>query len=119
MVDAADLKSAARKGVGVRVPLRALCESGSVVRWFRCQSRTSVVLPAWSGRMSTVQDQCLAPETMPDERGRRIFLAWVQSQQIVKFRTKKDTVNQALTEFIQRRKQLGVLDWEGKGERHP
>ena len=61
-----------------------------------------------------MQDQCLAPETMPDERGRRIFLAWVQSQQIVKFRTKKDTVNQALTEFIQRRKQLGVLDWKVK-----
>ena len=39
-----------------------------------------------------------------------------EAKHIGKFRTKKDTVNQALTEFIQRRKQLEVLDWEGKVE---
>ena len=33
-----------------------------------------------------------------------------------KFRTKKDTVNQALTEFIQHRRQLEILEWEGKVE---
>jgi len=38
------------------------------------------------------------------------------AKQIGKFRTKKDTVNRALEEFIQRRKQLEILDWEGKVE---
>lgn len=32
------------------------------------------------------------------------------------FRTKKEAVNQALTEFVQQRKQLEILDWEGKVE---
>ena len=32
------------------------------------------------------------------------------------FRTKKEAVNQALTEFVQHRKQLQILDWEGKVE---
>ncbi len=32
------------------------------------------------------------------------------------FRTKKEAVNQALTEFVQHRKQLEILDWEGKVE---
>lgn len=32
------------------------------------------------------------------------------------FKSKKDTVNQALTEFIQHRKQLEILHWEGAVE---
>ena len=32
------------------------------------------------------------------------------------FRTKKEAVNQALTEFVQHREQLEILDWEGKVE---
>ncbi len=37
-----------------------------------------------------------------------------EAKRIGRFRTKKDTVNQALLEFIQYRKQLDILDWEGK-----
>ena len=33
-----------------------------------------------------------------------------------RFKTKKETVNQALQEFVQHRKQLKILDWEGKVE---
>lgn len=32
------------------------------------------------------------------------------------FKTKKATVNQALAEFVQHRKQLQLLDWQGKVE---
>ena len=32
------------------------------------------------------------------------------------FRTKKEAVNQALTEFVQHRRQLQILDWQGKVE---
>ena len=32
------------------------------------------------------------------------------------FRTKKETVNQALAEFVQYRKQLQMLDWQGRVE---
>lgn len=37
-----------------------------------------------------------------------------EAKRIGCFRTKKDAVNQALTEFIQHRRQLDILDWEGK-----
>ncbi len=37
-----------------------------------------------------------------------------EAKRIGQFRTKKDAVNQALTEFIQQRKQTAILDWEGK-----
>ena len=37
-----------------------------------------------------------------------------EAKRIGRFRTKKDAVNQALTEFIQHRRQLDILDWEGK-----
>lgn len=37
-----------------------------------------------------------------------------EAKRIGRFRTKKDTVNQALTEFIQHRRQLDILDLEGK-----
>lgn len=33
-----------------------------------------------------------------------------------RFRTKKEAVNEALAEFVQHRKQLSILDWEGKVE---
>lgn len=36
-----------------------------------------------------------------------------EAKRIGHFRTKKDAVNQALTEFIQHRRQLGILDLEG------
>lgn len=32
------------------------------------------------------------------------------------FRTKKAAVNQALAEFVQHRRQLQILDWQGKVE---
>jgi Arc/MetJ family transcription regulator len=35
------------------------------------------------------------------------------------FRTKKEAVNQALTEFVQHRKQVKILEWEGKVEFYP
>ena len=31
-----------------------------------------------------------------------------------RFRTKKEAVNEALAEFVQHRKQMQILDWEGK-----
>ncbi len=37
-----------------------------------------------------------------------------EAKRVGRFRTKKDTVNQALTEFIQHRRQLDILDLEGK-----
>jgi Arc/MetJ family transcription regulator len=37
-----------------------------------------------------------------------------EAKRIGRFRTKKDAVNQALTEFIQHRRQLDILDFEGK-----
>ena len=36
-----------------------------------------------------------------------------EAKRIGRFRTKKDAVNQALTEFIQHRRQLDILDLEG------
>ena len=39
-----------------------------------------------------------------------------EAKRVGHFRTKKDAVNQALTEFIQHRKQLDILDFEGKIE---
>ena len=41
-----------------------------------------------------------------------------EAKAIGRFRTKKEAVNQALTEFIQHHKQLKILDWEGKVEFH-
>ncbi|MCB1122797.1 MAG: type II toxin-antitoxin system VapB family antitoxin [Verrucomicrobiae bacterium] len=35
-----------------------------------------------------------------------------------RFKTKKEAVNQALKEFVEHRKQLQILDWEGKVEFH-
>ena len=35
-----------------------------------------------------------------------------------RFKTKKQAVNQALKEFVEHRKQLQILDWEGKVEYH-
>ena len=32
------------------------------------------------------------------------------------FKTKKDAVNQALTEYIQQRRQLQIMAWEGEVE---
>ena len=37
-----------------------------------------------------------------------------EAKRVGGFRTKKDAVNQALTEFIQHRRQLDILDLEGK-----
>ena len=37
-----------------------------------------------------------------------------QARQIGEHRTKKEAVTAALSEYIQRRKQLGILDLEGK-----
>ncbi len=37
-----------------------------------------------------------------------------QAKQIGQHRTKKEAVNAALSEYIQRRKQLGILELEGK-----
>ena len=42
-----------------------------------------------------------------------------EAKAIGRFRTKKEAVNQALTEFVQHRKQLKILDWEGKVEFYP
>jgi len=39
-----------------------------------------------------------------------------EAKRIGHFRTKKEAVNQALTEFIQHRRQLDILDFEGKIE---
>ena len=38
----------------------------------------------------------------------------IEAQKIGKFRSKKDAVNTALAEFIQRHKQLEILDLFGK-----
>ena len=37
-----------------------------------------------------------------------------EAKRVSGLRTKKDTVNQALEEFIQSRKRLGILELEGK-----
>ncbi|MEX2581039.1 MAG: type II toxin-antitoxin system VapB family antitoxin [Verrucomicrobiales bacterium] len=37
-----------------------------------------------------------------------------EAKRIGRFRTKKEAVNQALTEFIQHRRQQDILEWEGK-----
>lgn len=37
-----------------------------------------------------------------------------EAKRIGRFRTKKEAVNQALTEFVQHRRQMEILDWEGK-----
>jgi len=37
-----------------------------------------------------------------------------EAKRVGRFKTKKDAVNQALTEFIQHRRQIDILDWEGK-----
>lgn len=37
-----------------------------------------------------------------------------EAKRIGPFRTKKAAVNQALKEFIEHRKQLDILEWEGK-----
>ena len=37
-----------------------------------------------------------------------------EAKRVGGFKTKKDAVNQALTEFIQHRRQLDILDLEGK-----
>lgn len=37
-----------------------------------------------------------------------------EAKRIGRFRTKKEAVNQALTEFVQHRRQLDILAWEGK-----
>ncbi len=39
-----------------------------------------------------------------------------EAKRIGCFKTKKEAVNQAFTEFIQHRRQLDILDWEGKVE---
>ena len=39
-----------------------------------------------------------------------------EALQVGQLKTKKATVNQALTEFVQNRKQLQLLDWQGKVE---
>ena len=41
-----------------------------------------------------------------------------EAKRVGHFKTKKDAVNQALEEFIQRRKQVSMLDWEGKIDFH-
>jgi Arc/MetJ family transcription regulator len=42
-----------------------------------------------------------------------------QAQQVGGFRTKKDTVNEALREYIQRRRQIKLVDLFGKIEFDP
>jgi Arc/MetJ family transcription regulator len=42
-----------------------------------------------------------------------------EAQRVGRFRTKKETVNQALTEFVQRREQVRVLELFGKVDLHP
>lgn len=42
-----------------------------------------------------------------------------EAQRVGRFRTKKETVNQALTEFVQRREQVRVLELFGKMDLHP
>jgi len=37
-----------------------------------------------------------------------------EAKRVGHFKTKKDTVNQALTEFIQHRRQLDIPGWNGK-----
>ena len=37
-----------------------------------------------------------------------------EAQQLGNFKTKKDTVNQALKEFVEHHKQLAMLELEGK-----
>jgi len=37
-----------------------------------------------------------------------------EAKRVGRFRTKKEAVNQALTEFVQHRRQMDVLDWEGR-----
>lgn len=37
-----------------------------------------------------------------------------EAKRIGRFKTKKEAVNQALTEFVQHRRQLEIFDWEGK-----
>lgn len=39
-----------------------------------------------------------------------------EAKRIGRFKTKKDAVNQALTEFIQHRRQMDILDLEGRIE---
>jgi len=39
-----------------------------------------------------------------------------QAQRAGCFRTKKETVNQTLAEFLRHRRQLEILNWEGKVE---
>lgn len=41
-----------------------------------------------------------------------------KAQHIGHFHSKRETVNSALKEFVQRRKQLEILDWEGKVDFH-
>ena len=41
-----------------------------------------------------------------------------EAKRVGHFKTKKDAVNQALEEFIQHRKQVSMLDWEGKIDFH-
>ncbi|MBT5927967.1 MAG: type II toxin-antitoxin system VapB family antitoxin [Verrucomicrobia bacterium] len=36
--------------------------------------------------------------------------------EIGNFKTKKEAVNKALADFVQRQKQLKILEWEGKVE---
>ncbi|HHE38068.1 MAG TPA: type II toxin-antitoxin system VapB family antitoxin [Candidatus Cloacimonetes bacterium] len=42
----------------------------------------------------------------------------IEAQKVGNFKTKKDTVNTALLEFIQRHKQLGIVKLFGKIEYH-
>lgn len=37
-----------------------------------------------------------------------------EAKRVGHFKTKKDAVNQALTEYVQHRRQLEILDWEGQ-----
>ena len=39
-------------------------------------------------------------------------------KRVGRFKTKKEAVNRALSEFIQRRKQTTLLEWEGKVDFH-
>ena len=41
-----------------------------------------------------------------------------EAKRVGRFKTKKDAVNQALQEFIQHRKPVSILDWEGKVDFH-
>lgn len=41
-----------------------------------------------------------------------------EAKELGGFRTKKETVNEALAEFIRHRKQMRILDWAGKVEFH-